>query len=97
MPTSNQKILISIPRKLLGAIDIAKNEKQVSRASFIRESLIRNLHYYNKHERGPVCFPLEDVELTAPSDNLDIFNTWGPHVRRKSLILLDRAASYAKM
>jgi hypothetical protein len=26
-----------------------------------------------------------------------VFNTWGPHVRRKSLILLDRAASYAKM
>jgi len=26
-----------------------------------------------------------------------IFNTWGSHVRRKSLILLDRAASCAKM
>jgi hypothetical protein len=26
-----------------------------------------------------------------------IFNTWGPHVRRKSLILLDRVASLSKM
>ena len=63
MRGDNQKVLISLPRKLVSAIDAATTEKQVSRTAFIRESLIRNLHYYEKYERGPVCFPREDVEL----------------------------------
>jgi metal-responsive CopG/Arc/MetJ family transcriptional regulator len=64
MRGSNQKILISLPRKLVSAIDAATTEKQVSRTAFIQESLIRNLHYYNTHERGQViCFQRDDVEL----------------------------------
>jgi hypothetical protein len=69
MQINNRKLLISLPRKLVSAIDIATTEKQVSRTAFIRESLLRNLRYYNTYERS-VCFPREDVEFTTPSDNL---------------------------
>jgi hypothetical protein len=62
MHGDNQKVLVSLPRKLVTAIDVATTEKQVSRTAFIRESLIRNLHYYNKYERSPVCFPRDDLE-----------------------------------
>jgi hypothetical protein len=64
MQRDNQKVLISLPRKLVNAIDVATTEKQISRTAFIRESLIRNLHYYNTYERGQaICFQRDDVEL----------------------------------
>lgn len=56
MQIDNLKILIGLPITLVKAVGIAKTEKQISRTAFIRESLIRNLLYYNKHERD-VCFP----------------------------------------
>ena len=70
MHGDNQKVLISLPRKLVTAIDIATTEKQNSRTAFIRESLNRNLHFYNTYERGPVCFPRDDPEFNSsrPSD-----------------------------
>jgi len=67
----NQKVLISLPRELVRAIDVVTTEKQVSRTAFIRESLTRNLHYYEKYERRPVCFPRDDPEFGPPPDNLD--------------------------
>ncbi len=72
MKTNNQKLLISLPQKLVSAVDIAKTEKQISRIAFIRESLMRNLLYYNKHERG-VCFPrdLEGLNYGTPSQDRD--------------------------
>jgi metal-responsive CopG/Arc/MetJ family transcriptional regulator len=36
MKTDNQKILISLPRTLVKAVDTAKAEKQVSRTAFIK-------------------------------------------------------------
>src|SRR5208283_4100475 len=72
MGTNNQKILNCLSKQLLNKIDSVTSKKQVSRSAFIRESLVRNLHYYNKYERGPVCFPREDIEVTfgAPKDKL---------------------------
>ena len=63
MRRRSQKILISLPQQLLSAIDVVKTEKQISRSAFIRESLTRNLLYYNKYERDPVCFPRDEVEF----------------------------------
>ena len=71
MRTDNRKILICLSRQLLDEIDSVVVEKQVSRSSFIRESLIRNLRYYYRYERKPICFPCDDAELATPSDNLD--------------------------
>jgi len=68
MRGDNQKVLLSLPRELVRAIDVATTEKQVSRTAFIRESVLRNLRYYNTYERS-VCFPREDVEFTTPFDN----------------------------
>jgi len=64
METNSQKILICLSKQLLNEIDSVTSEKQASRSAFIRESLVRNLHYYNKYERGPVCFPREDIGQT---------------------------------
>ena len=61
MEKNAQKVLICLSRVLLSAIDRARTEKRVSRSAFIRESLVRNLHYYNTYERGPVCFPCDDA------------------------------------
>ena len=71
MRRRSQKILFSLPEQLLNAIDVVKTEKQISRSAFIRESLTRNLLYYHKYERGPVCFPRDEVELndTGPSEH----------------------------
>ena len=63
MGTNNKKILICLSKQLLNKIDSILSEKQVSRSSFIRESLVRNLRYYNKYERGPVCFLRDDAEF----------------------------------
>ncbi len=52
MRKRSQKVLISLPQQLLSAIDAVKTERQISRAAFVRESLVRNLHYYQKYERG---------------------------------------------
>jgi len=66
MYTNNQKILVSLPKTLVSAIDVATTEKQISRTAFIRESLSRNLLYYNKFERSaPVCFPRNDTEFDS--------------------------------
>lgn len=50
----SQKVLISLPLSLVRAIDAVKNERQISRSAFVRESLLRNLHYYEKYERDRV-------------------------------------------
>ena len=52
-------------------LDAVKTEKQISRSAFIRESLTRNLLYYDKYERDPVCFPRDEVEFndTGPSEH----------------------------
>jgi hypothetical protein len=71
MHANNQKILLSLPRELVRAIDITTTEKQVSRTAFIRESLLRNLRYYNTYERG-ICFPRGEVGLATPSDDLNL-------------------------
>ena len=63
MQKHNQKILIGLSRQLLDEIDNARSEKQVSRSAFFRESVIRNLHYYNKHERDFVCFLHAQAEV----------------------------------
>jgi metal-responsive CopG/Arc/MetJ family transcriptional regulator len=64
MQINNRKLLISLTRELVHAIDAVTTEKQVSRTAFIRESLIHNLHYYNTYERSaPVCFSRDDAEL----------------------------------
>ena len=65
MRANNQKILICLPQKLVAQIDRVKTEKQVSRVAFIRESVIRNLEYYHRYERGRVWFPRAE------------FNCWG--------------------
>ena len=65
MHRNNQNILISLPRPLLNAIDIVKNERQISRSAFIRESLLRNVRYYEKYERGRVGCQLDDPEFNC--------------------------------
>lgn len=59
------KVLLSIPRSLLGAIDVVKSEKQISRSAFVRESLLRNLHYYKKYERGRVSCQVDDPKFNC--------------------------------
>jgi hypothetical protein len=61
----SQKILISLPSKLVTAIDAVKNERHISRSAFVRESLLRNLHYYEKYERGRVGTQLDDPEFSC--------------------------------
>ena len=61
----NQKILICLSRQLLEEIDKARSEKQLSRSAFIRESVIRNLLYYNKHERDFLCFLHAQAEVNT--------------------------------
>jgi hypothetical protein len=65
MHTNSQNILISLPKQLLNAIDIVKNERQISRSAFIRESLLRNVRYYEKYERGRVGCQLDDPEFNC--------------------------------
>jgi hypothetical protein len=65
MHTNSQNILISLPKQLLSAIDIVKNERQISRSAFIRESLLRNIRYYEKYERGRVGCQLDDPEFNC--------------------------------
>jgi metal-responsive CopG/Arc/MetJ family transcriptional regulator len=60
---NNQKILISLPLSLIKAIDVVKSERRISRSAFVRESLLRNLHYYEKYERGRVGVQLDDPEF----------------------------------
>jgi hypothetical protein len=70
MQVNNQKALTCLPENLLAAIDRIEIEieKQISRSAFIRESVIRNLYYYNKYERGPACFPRNGPEFEKLSD-----------------------------
>ena len=65
MRLNSQKILISLPRNLVNAIDLAKTERQISRSAFVRESLLRKLHYYQKYERGRVGCQLDDPEFNC--------------------------------
>src|SRR5271169_4081756 len=65
MHTNSQNILISLPKQLLNAADIVKNERQISRSAFIRESLLRNIRYYEKYERGRVGCQLDDPEFNC--------------------------------
>jgi len=69
MEKNDQKVFICLSRGLLSEIDRARIEKQVSRSAFIRESLVLNLHYYNKYERNPDCFPREDIEVNFATSN----------------------------
>jgi Arc/MetJ-type ribon-helix-helix transcriptional regulator len=62
MHANSQKILISLPQKLLSAIDVVKTEKNISRSALIREALIRDLDYYNRHERNVICFLRDNLE-----------------------------------
>ena len=72
MRTDNRKILICLSRLLLDEIDSVVAEKQVSRSSFVRESLTRNLLYYNEYERKPICFRRDDAEVNErPSHEHD--------------------------
>jgi len=73
METNSQKILISLPRTLLAAVDAVKDEQCVSRSAFIRESLRRNIHYYENYERGRVGWQLDGPEINCegPSQNRD--------------------------
>ena len=68
MQKHNQKILICLSGPLLEEIDRARSEKQLSRSAFIRESVIRNLHYYNEHERDFLCFLHAQAEVNDARD-----------------------------
>jgi hypothetical protein len=68
MSANSQKILISLPRNLINAVDLVKHERQISRSAFIRESVLRNLRYYEKYERTPVCFPHDDPKFDSLSN-----------------------------
>ena len=59
----SQKVLICLPLSLVKAIDVVKNERQISRSAFVRESLLRNLHYYEKYERDRVGIQWDDPEF----------------------------------
>ena len=65
MHENSQKILINLTRTLVSAVDVVKNERQISRSAFVRESLLRNLHYYEKYERGRVGCQLDDPEFNS--------------------------------
>jgi metal-responsive CopG/Arc/MetJ family transcriptional regulator len=61
----NQKILISLPARLVEAVDAVKSERQVSRSAFVRESLIRNIYYYKKYERDRVGIEWDDPRFNC--------------------------------
>ena len=56
MQENKRKVLVGLSERLVLAIDKVADERQISRTAFIRESLIRNLLYYNKHERELMSF-----------------------------------------
>ena len=71
MQTNNNKILICLSRQLLNEIGPVLVEKQVSRSFFIRESLRRNLHYYYRYEREPICFPRDHADFNCEKPSKD--------------------------
>ena len=50
-PSLYKSILLNLDRGLVEKIDAAVNELYVTRTHFLRESVKRNLQYYEKHER----------------------------------------------
>ena len=65
MRINSHTILVSLPLSLVKAIDVVKNERQISRSAFVRESLLRNLHYYEKYERDRVGIQWDDPEFNC--------------------------------
>jgi metal-responsive CopG/Arc/MetJ family transcriptional regulator len=44
-------ILLNLERETLAEIDLASTEKSVSRTTFIKQCIQRNLNYYKSNER----------------------------------------------
>jgi metal-responsive CopG/Arc/MetJ family transcriptional regulator len=50
--SQNKMVLISIPMVLMPKIDDAVRQLYITRTHFIRESIRRNLNYFEFHERA---------------------------------------------
>jgi len=49
---NDKAVLLNLPVEIFERVDAVAEEQRVSRTQFLRQSVERNLHHYDKVERG---------------------------------------------